>query len=205
MTQPENTTSSTEKKTKTYLWFSIIILIIGILSTIERSNFDPVEFLNGSKECFSNQQMLEEAIKKYNNHKRVENIIPGGDFEKLEKEMVRTRYLKDYLVIPTDKCSYGFVTINGKGTVFCNYHGTTESEKDKPIVPKYDKTKEKPFSSEYLKYRKEIENSIISKTIVIKLIRDHLYGPVFIFFAFVYFALYIDALLKERKKQVKKD
>ena len=50
-----------------------------------------------------------------------------------------------------------------------------------------------------------IEIDTVNKIVVFKMIRDHLFGPVFIFFGFIYFALYIDILLKQRKKQEKKD
>ena len=192
---------------KSYLKVSIVLFIIGIISLtfIEPSIPKVIEYAEGTKDCFANQHKLENIIKEISKTKRIGNILPGRDFELFELYLVKQRYLRDFLIIPSKDCSYGFVIVNGKGTVFCKCHGTTESEKDKPIIPKYDKSKEKPFSRESYEYRRMIEIDTVNKIVVFKMIRDHLFGPVFIFFGFIYFALYIDALLKERKKQEKKD
>ncbi len=192
---------------KSILKVSIVFFIIGIISLIfiEPSVPKVIEHVEGTKDCFANQHKLKNIIKEISKTERIGNILPGGDFELFEMTLVSKRYLRDYLIIPSKNCSYGFVIVNGKGTVFCKYHGTTESEKGKPIIPKYDKSKEKPFSRESYEYRRKIEMDTFNKILVFKMIREHFFGPGFIFFGFIYFALYIDALLKERKKQEKKD
>ena len=119
MTESSNTKPSSVNS-KSYLKVSIVLFIIGIISLtfIEPSIPKVIEYAEGTKDCFANQHKLENIIKEISKTKRIGNILPGRDFELFELYLVKQRYLRDFLIIPSKDCSYGFVIVNGKGTVF---------------------------------------------------------------------------------------
>lgn len=199
-----NLTRNTKKKPsfkelRAALWFSIIVLTIGILSAIEQSNFDKNDYYGDKPEsCFSNQRKIEEAIKSYNTNKtsKFETVFPGGDFEKLEEILVKERYLKKYIELPTEDCSYGFITTKKGGVVFCKHHGTEKSK----TIPEYDKSKEKPISLEQAQYRKELKKDRHKKLTALLTIRSIFHPASFIFCGLIFIAMVIDQILQRRKR-----
>ena len=116
--------------------------------------------------CYSNQEKLELAISMYNLDKSspIDNFYPGKDFEELEEHLIKEKYLKEGLILPTNECSYGGfrlasindyefrnmtekISITSKSPIiFCKEHGAKETgyDRSKPlIIPEYDHSKEK--------------------------------------------------------------
>ena len=121
------------------------------------------------KECLSNIRVLTGAIEMYNmdNATMLDTALPGGDYEEVEKLLIKGRYLKSNIGYTDEGCSYGFINILATGSVFCKKHGTVEKsvegEFDKPELPEYDTSLEKPFSKEYEEIRYSILRDAQSK------------------------------------------
>ena len=189
----------------TLLELGICIGIIAILAAMAQPNicrrgprYDPKQ-----KACFSNQRVLQGAIEMYNmdNSVMIETALPGGDYTDFEELLIREKYLKDYLELPTDECSYGFIDIVGTGTVFCKKHGTIESKVDeKPIIPEYDTSYERPISYSYretrINKRKEKEFRDTMKTL-----NNIIVSPPFIIILGIFVLAY--SLTSSGKKTVK--
>ena len=187
------------KELRTGLWFGIFFVIVGILTAIEQSNFDKNDYYGDKPEsCFSNQRKIEEAIKSFNtnNINKFETVYPGGDFEKLEEILVRERYLKKYIELPTEDCSYGFITTKNGGVVFCKHHGTEKSK----TIPEYDKSKEKPISLQLYQYKKDLRKDRQSKYSTLIVIRGILDPTALISIGLIFIALVIDKILQRRKR-----
>ncbi len=188
------------KELRTGLWFGIFFVIVGILVLIADSNFNKNDYYGDKPEsCFSNQRKIEEAIKSFNttnNINKFKTVYPGGDFEKLEEILVRERYLNKYIELPTENCSYGFITIKNEGTVFCKYHGTEKSK----TIPEYDKSKEKPISLQLYQYKKDLRKDRQSKYSTLIVIRGILDPTALISIGLIFIALVIDKILQRRKR-----
>ena len=168
---------NTSKLGFTFIELIIVVVIIVILAAMAQPNIH-----HGSrafarqKKCFANQRLILGALEMYNmdNNTMMETALPGGDFEYHEYLLIRDGYL-GLIEPPESDCSYGFIDIVGTGSVFCKKHGTTEfKEYEKPIIPEYDQTQEKPFTYAYkeikekLKKEKEYKERIesVKKTLV---------------------------------------
>ncbi len=118
------------------------------------------------KECFNIQYSYYSAIENYNmdNSEMIKTALPGYEFENLELKLVKMKYLKEPLKWPNSDCSYGYIVDSDSSDVFCKKHGKAVlniSSDDKPIIPKYDQSLEKPFSKSY----KELKENNIRNTI----------------------------------------
>ena len=154
------------KELKIALWIGIIILIIGIVAAVDQANSDIIDNITDiTKECFSNQKLIINAIKGYNANtlKRIDEALPGKDFEDLEELLIKDWYLNNPIKLPAPECSYGYITKDKKEIVFCKHHGSADSL----IIPDYDRNKEKPFSEKYLKKIEELKNARTKKESVI--------------------------------------
>ena len=127
---------------------------------------------------------------------KFETVYPGGDFEKLEEILVRERYLKKYIELPTEDCSYGFITTKNGGVVFCKHHGTEKSK----TIPEYDKSKEKPISLQLYQYKKDLRKDRQSKYSTLIVIRGILDPTALISIGLIFIALVIDKILQRRKR-----
>ncbi len=134
------------------------------------------------KACFSNQRVCLGAIEMYNmdNSKPITTALPGGDFEKLLDILIKDKYLKDYLIGPDERCSYGYLQCDEDksiGLVFCKYHGGIRDEefisKNKSlnlknytieghdtVILEYNLSLEKPFSPQF---KKRISDELSSR------------------------------------------
>ncbi len=134
----------------------IILIAITLINILALENpsfaYKPIRASGRQKMCFSNQRVLLGAIEMYemDHTELIDTALPGGDYEDLENRLIKEKYLKTHLEGPEIECSYGFIRINDKEyDVFCKKHGTTETKDiEKPIIPTYNVTDEKPFSEE---------------------------------------------------------
>ena len=140
------------------------------------------------KQCFSNQRVISGAVEMYNMDSAVmlDTALPGGDFCDVEEALIKGKYLKDYIVPPEEGCSYGFTDMGGNGYVFCKKHGNTESkDNEKPILPVYDESREKPISFEY----KENKNKVIRERefrAMMRTIKELFSSPPFLIFLAIF-------------------
>jgi hypothetical protein len=186
------------KELKIALWFGIIILIIGIIAAIDKANSDLIDNITDiPKECFSNQKLITNAIKGYNANtlKRIEEALPGKDFEDLEELLIKNWYLNSPIKLPAPECSYGYVTEDKKEIVFCKHHGSADSV----IIPAYNTTLEKPFSEKYLKKIEELKNARTKKESAIAQIRNLIDPTILIIGGLLFIILISDQIYRLKK------
>ena len=143
----------------------IIIIIVYVLFNMSLPHYDGSRTSARQKACFSNQRIIEGAIEMYNmdNKIPIETALPGQAFVQCEEELVKSRYLKNYIELVEPDCSYGFFDILGSGTVFCKAHGSYQlyphrKSNEDVAMPSYDTSLEIPLSKEYLeKQNKKIK------------------------------------------------
>lgn len=194
----DETTLKKVKELKVALWIGIIILIIGILASIDKANSDIIDNISDiPKECFSNQKLILNAIKNYNSNtlKRIEMALPGKDFEDLEELLTKDWYLNNPIKLPAPECSYGYITEDKKEIVFCKHHGSADSL----ILPDYDRSKEKPFSEKYLKKIEELKNARTKKESAIAQIRNLIDPPILIIAGLLLIVLILVQMYELRK------
>ena len=186
------------KELKIALWFGIIILIIGIIAAIDKANSDLIDNITDiPKECFSNQKLITNAIKNYNSNtlKRIEEALPGKDFEDLEELLIKDWYLNSPIKLPAPECSYGYVTEDKKEIVFCKHHGSADSV----IIPAYNTNLEKPFSEKYLKKIEELRNARTKKESAIAQIRNLIDPTILIIGGLLFIILISDQIYRLKK------
>lgn len=187
------------KELKVALWIGIIILIIGIVAAVDQANSDIIDNINDiPKECFSNQKLIINAIKSYNSNtlKRIDEAIPGKDFEDLEELLIKDWYLNNPIKLPAPECSYGYITEDKKEIVFCKHHGSPDSL----IIPDYDKSKEKPFSEKHLKKIEELKNARTKKESIIAQIRNFIDPTILIIAGLLFIVLILVQMYEIRKR-----
>ena len=187
------------KELKVALWIGIIILIIGIIATIDKANSDLIDNINDiPKECFANQKLIINAIKGYNANtlKRINEAIPGKDFEELEELLVKDCYLTNPIKLPAPECSYGYITVDKKEIVFCKHHGSADSL----VIPDYDRSKEKPYSEKYLKKIEDLKNARTKKESVIAQIRNFIDPTILIIAGLLFIVLILVQMYEIRKR-----
>ena len=186
------------KELKVALWVGIIILIIGILAAIDKANSDLIDNINDiPKECFANQKLIINAIKGYNANtlKRINEAIPGKDFEDLEELLIKDWYLNNPIKLPAPECSYGYITEDKKEIVFCKHHGSADSL----IIPDYDRSKEKPFSEKHLKKIEDLKNARNKKESFIAQIRNLIDPTILIIAGLLFIILILDQIYRLKK------
>ena len=186
------------KELKIALWFGIIILIIGIIAAIDKANSDLIDNITDiPKECFSNQKLITNAIKNYNSNtlKRIDEALPGKDFEDLEELLIKDWYLNSPIKLPAPECSYGYVTENKKEIVFCKHHGSADSV----VIPVYNITLEKPYSEKYLKKIEELRNARTKKESAIAQIRNLIDPTILIIGGLLFIILISDQIYRLKK------
>lgn len=186
------------KELKVALWIGIIILIIGIIAAIDKANSDLIDNITDiPKECFSNQKLIINAIKGYNANtlKRIEEALPGKDFEDLEELLIKNWYLNSPIKLPAPECSYGYVTEDKKEIVFCKHHGSADSV----IIPAYNTTLEKPFSEKYLKKIEDLKNARTKKESAIAQIRNLIDPTILIIGGLLFIILISDQIYRLKK------
>ncbi len=189
------------KELKIGLWFGIIILILGILTSIDQTNSEIIDHYgvgDTPQECFSNQKLIINAIKGYNSNtlKWIEMALPGKDFEELEELLTKNWYLNNPIKLPTPECSYGYLTLDKKEIVFCKHHGSTDSI----IIPDYNRSKERDFSDKYLKKIEELKIARTKKETTIAQIRN-LIDPTILIIAGLLFIVLILVQMYELRKR----
>ncbi len=185
------------KELKVALWISIIILIIGIVAAVDQANSEIIDNIRDiPKECFSNQKLIIDAIKNYNANtlKRIEEALPGKDFEDLEELLIKNWYLNNPIKLPAPECSYGYITEDKKEIVFCKHHGSADS-----LIPSYDKDKERPFSDKHIKYIVELKNAKKQKESIIANIRGLVDPTIFIIFGLLLIVLILIQMYEIKK------
>ena len=193
---------------------TIFLFLISLLS-IESPllAYKPVRESSRQKACFSNQRVIAGAIEMYamDNPKPIGTTLPGGDFEELENMLIKCRYLKGTLDRPEEDCSYGIIVKDLEKydyekdlekydyEIFCKKHGTIETrDYDKPIIPSYDVSHERPFSIEF----KNLMAKKSQQRRREKLIRDLLSAPLFPYILVIIIGLIVFApSLKKKKKE----
>ena len=105
----DETTLAKVKELKVGLWIGIIILILGILASIDQANSEIIDHVGVGtpQDCFSNQKLIVNAIKGYNSNTLniKEKALPGKDFEELEELLIKNWYLNNPIKLPTPECS----------------------------------------------------------------------------------------------------
>ena len=189
------------KELKVALWISIIILIIGIVAAVDQANSDIIDNIRDiPKECFSNQKLIIDAIKNYNANtlKRIEEALPGKDFEDLEELLIKNWYLNNPIKLPAPECSYGYITEDKKEIVFCKHHGSPDSL----IIPSYNTNLEKPFSEKHIKYIEELKNAKTKTESTIAYIRNLVDPTILIISGILLIVLVLDQMYRTRKSSV---
>ena len=183
---------------------STIIIVLWAMSqpNIHRSS---LRFSKVQNECLSNQRVLQGAIELYNLDQPtlIMNVYPGLDYERCEKTLLDTKYLKNPILPTYEGCSYGYIEIDYHDTIFCKIHGSLESSTSQKelSVPEYDKSLEIPFSPDYKDYR----NKIIDEKTREKRLNDlkkelGQYFPKFLIILYFSFALISHIAGKKQKK-----
>ena len=194
----DESTFKKAKELKVALWIGIIILIIGIIATIDKANSEIIDNITDiPKECFSNQKLILNAIRGYNSNtlKMKEMALPGKDFEELEELLVKDCYLTNPIKLPAPECSYGYITVDKKEIVFCKHHGSADSL----VIPDYDRSKEKPYSEKYLKKIEDLKNARTQKTSTIAYIRNLIDPMILIIFSSLFIVLILDQMYRIKK------
>ena len=148
------------KKGFSLIELGVCLLIIGILSAATPNPFSPKRSYLDKRDCFANQKILQNATEMYSMKvsDAPDTVLPGLDFEKYEEILLKDGHLKETLPLPTDDCSYGFINLSENGHIFCKYHGSYYNKNnDKPVIPKYDTSLEKPFSNNYYNSKKKAD------------------------------------------------
>ena len=203
MNQQNNIYKNNKKNGFTLIELTIVIIILVILAGMSQ----PTGSRGGrassrQKACFSNQRVLQGAIEMYNMDCSVmmQTALPNGDFGDHEELLVREKYLKDFLTLPEEDCAYGFIDMDGDGKVFCKKHGTTATkDMDKPIIPEYDKSLEKPFSYTYIETKKRIQREKKYRE-MLEFSKQVLLSPPFLIFAIIFIIIFT-LLIGDKKKK----
>lgn len=119
-------------------------------------------------ECFNIQRLYCSAIDNYDmdNSNMIKTTLPGYEFENLELMLVKLKYLKEPLKWPQIDCSYGYIVASDSYDIFCKKHGKivlNASGKDKPVIPLYDQSLEKPFSNSYRESKEKLIKNATSQ------------------------------------------
>lgn len=194
----DESTFKKAKELKVALWIGIIILIIGIIATIDKANSEIIDNITDiPKECFSNQKLILNAIRGYNSNtlKMKEMALPGKDFEELEELLVKDCYLTNPIKLPAPECSYGYITVDKKEIVFCKHHGSADSL----VIPDYDRSKEKPYSEKYLKKIEDLKNARTQKETLIAQIRNLIDPTILIIAGLLFIVLILTQMYEVRK------
>ena len=189
----------------------IAYLIVSILLFLasNRINYDLKN--QAQNECNINKSLLKTAIIDYeykiNDSEEIENILPGLDYENFEKLLIDKKLLKEPLKPSYESCSFGYINKNKENKVFCKIHGTTESSHRKGVVmPEYDSSLEKPFSSSYNDYRDKIISKKKSEIKTKYLVLFILMLPIFLFlpesfpYNIIIFIIIVWIKVKKKKK-----
>ena len=146
---------------------------------------------------FSNQKLIINAIKNYNANtlNRIEEALPGKDFEDLEDLLIKNWYLNSPIKLPAPECSYGYITEDKKEIVFCKHHGSENSL----IIPAYNRNLEKPFSEKHIKYIEELKNARTKKVSTIAYIRQSIDPTIVIISGLLFIVLIIDQMYRIKK------
>ena len=194
-----------QRKAFTLIELLIVIAILFVLWAMAIPNHHGHRRYSAiRKSCFSNQRVIQGAIEMYNMDSAVmiDTALPGGDFCDFEEELIKGKYLKDYIVPAEKSCSYGFVGLTGDGHVFCKKHGTIESkDDDHPIIPNYDTSKEKPISYSYLENKKRAMREKEYRE-MLNTIKDVFKSPIFIIFLAI-FVVCFTLMVGGKKKKAK--
>ncbi len=195
----DESTLTKVKELKVGLWIGIIILIVGILASIDSEIIDHVG-VGTPQDCFPNQKLIVDAIKSYNSNtlKWIETALPGKDFEELEELLIKNWYLNNPIKLPTPECSYGYITVDKKEIVFCKLHGSPDSI----IIPDYDRSKERPFSDKYLKKIEELKSASMEKASTIAQIRNSIDPTIIIIFGLLIVILIAEQIYTIKKIQL---
>ena len=153
------------------------------------------------KACQSNIHLFIGAIEMYymDHTEMIQTALPGGDFEDLENMLIQGKYLKEHIEGPEDDCSYGYIRFikDYEYVIFCKRHGTLETKDEySPILPKYNKSDEKPFSKAYLSKKAAKERSRAFSSFL----NDYVFSPI----SFVIYTLLIiifSVIPNKKKKQ----
>ena len=172
-----------------FIIFLILILIhLSVSIAFARRPIPP------RKGCLNNLVKLSKAVEMYNSvHKpKINTVLPGRDYEEFEKKLIKEKCLNNVLYRLEDDCSYGFVDILGSGSFFCKKHGIVDWSEEKPKIPIYDKSLEKPFSEEYSNKEKRLEESRRQKKFPDKII-------IFLFFITLTVVATLNYIFKNKK------
>lgn len=153
------------------------------------------------KSCQYNIREIVGAIEMYymDNTEIIQTALPGGDFEDLENMLIHGKYLKEHIEGPEDDCSYGYIRFikDYEYVVFCKRHGTLETKDEySPILPKYNKSDEKPFSKAYLSKKAAKERSKAFSSFL----NDYVFSPISIIIYFL-LLIFFSILPNKKKKQ----
>ncbi len=191
----------------TFIEAFIAYIIISILWSMAQPNIHKTKriFNRVQNECLRNQSALETAINLYNidNLQKINNVYPGLDYEKCEKKLIDTKYLKNPIQPTYEGCSYGYIELNKHNIIFCKIHGYLKSSSpyNKLSILEYDKNLEKPFSSDYNNYRNKIIDEKTREKKLNDLEKDIINNlPLLMFFFLFFTALFCRILEKKQKK-----
>ena len=212
-------------KTKNKTGFSFLEVFIVILIIWALAESIPIASFHHSrgphyadlKHCFNNQRALDGAIGMYNmdNSIMLSNALPGREFDDVMQILKEKKYLTQEITSEDDICSYGFIDLLNKGSVFCVTHGykdinTKIDENNFPIYPELDSDSECPRLEEYNKLVKEMKTEswkrlqkrlrkINSKKRLKELIHSPAI-PLFLLFIIIIYSIYSSVVNAKKKK-----
>ena len=191
-------------------WSVIFIILLISIFILETSvSYKRARWSALQKDCYLNIRKLALAVETYNidHPTKIDTILPGRDYEDFEKILIKERYFPDILYRTEEKCSYGIINFSASETVFCKRHGIIDgpapSEEEKPKLPEYNTSLEKPFSMDYEeKQIKHLRQKQISRKIgnfLYPLLKDPGTTVYFIIITLVVIAI-IRSLMFSKKK-----
>ena len=197
-----------DKNGFTFIEAFIASFIVIILWSMAQPNIHKSRsrFTKVQNECLKNQRILEGSLEYYNmdNSIQINNVYPGLDYEKCEKTLIDTHYLKDPIQPTYEGCSYGYIEINNHNIIFCKIHGSLESSSDSHkelSVPEYDKSLEKPFSSDYNNFRNKIINEKKREKILKDLEKEILNNFPLFMIVFVFLFAFLSTIFVKKQKE----
>lgn len=138
--------------------FIVILVIWALAASIPPLSFHGKRGIHYSdlRHCFSNQRVLYGALEMYNmdHSEMLVTAFPGREFDDILKLLQDGKYIKEELTSQDNICSYGFVDLYNKGSVFCVTHGCNDIEKhvdedNFPFYPELDPDSDFPRLKEY--------------------------------------------------------
>ena len=114
--------------------FNVILFSLCCFFIIDRYlNRDSAWEKSRKKACYANMRLLLGAVEMYNmDHSTCIKAISQSDYSDKNSILISQKYLRNYLVLPTENCTYysrgDLSTVDS--AIFCREHGAVESTEE---------------------------------------------------------------------------